>query len=430
MNLALLIVQTLVLLGLSLRELLKRVERNLVLVLLVVESLVLVQGQSAYMLWDLNRNGEPVRYFSGLIYRDGFTLANLCLTVSVILIAASYLSASAVRRRPPRPRSAGLYQGVGSYIWTMAFVAAAILVIMHLWGGAGAFVVHRTDSKMGGLTVTLIVLLIGSIPLFHRIALDERPRRIDWAIYTVTFLMLMLDSRFLAILALFQLLLLKHYCGRGLRVRGLVVGAIVGFVVLLGWGSLRDYIGYEQTMTISRYYFGTPSGGGFEPLDFFYRHNESGFSGLAGILTVYLRQGINFDFGASNLSLLTHLMPNAIRTSVLSGLDRYLVDVYPYHGSVVPGGYEAAFAHFGFAGLLLLSVTTGTASAWLHRRLLERGGDRLKFAVIAGYAPLLFMGDWWVVALFALGGLAVLYLYRAVTLVAAPARALAESWQT
>jgi hypothetical protein len=224
----------------------------------------------------------------------------------------------------------------------------------------------------------------------------------------------MLNSRFLAIISIFQFLLLKHYCGRRTRASGLAIAGAVVLLVLLGWGSVRDYAGYQQTMTIDQYYLGTPSGGGFNPLAFFYGYNESEFSGLAGILTVYVQQGIYFDFGASNLNFLLHLMPYVVRTEMLGDLDLYVNAIYPYHGSIVPGGYETAFAHLGFGGLLLLSIALGTIPAWLHRRMLDPSADRLKFAAIAANMPLLLLFDWWTVAFFTFGGLAGLYIYRGV----------------
>jgi hypothetical protein len=140
----------------------------------------------------------------------------------------------------------------------------------------------------------------------------------------------------------------------------------------------------------------------------------SAFTGLAGILNTYLESGVDHDFGVTNLSLFTHLVPYYLRIAILPDLDDWIVSLSSVSGSVVPGGYEIWFLHLGFPGILVFCILLGVLPQWLHGRLVSADGDRLKYGILAVHVLNLLMVPLWAVAFWVLGDLCVLFAYRVV----------------
>ena len=425
MNHILLYASFCLLLCLGYTEFTRRGTANVILLALVAESLLLVQGQALFVLAGLS--GQPVILYPGpepkVISAAGFTIANLCVTASLVVLAITYALTRPTPQNPPlRHPQRGAIETAPSYAAAAGVVALGIIGLVVLFGGL-RHLLHNPGTMVGGQTLLLILLFWGKMPLLHKTAYHRRPVWIDHALFLLVLFFLMFNSRLLALIAIAEYGILHHYrsASRRLGARA-IVGCITALLVVFVYGTLRNFADLFHTydLRLLRLYYLLPATHALNPLALLYERDESTFSGLAGILSAYCAHGISYDFGASNLQLLLHFLPNAARSGVFANLQQWVSTVYPYHGSVLPGGYEAAFAHFGFVGVLLFSIAVGWLPALLHRRLTDPGADSLFYGIVAANMLTVFILDWWGVAFFLLADLAVLCGYRITLLVFRP----------
>ena len=425
MNYTLLSVSFCLLLSLGYIEFTRRGTANIILLALIAESLLLIQGQALFLLTDLS--GRPEILYPGpepkIISVAGFTMANLCVTASLVIVAVTYALARSAPESPGlRDSRRGAIETAPSYAVAAGVVAFGIAGLAMLFGGLQNLL-HNPGTMVGGQTLVLILLFWGKMPLLHKTAYRRRPAWIDYALFLLVVFFLMLNSRLLALIALAEYGILYHYrsVSRSLGARA-IAGSITALAIVFVYGTLRNFADLFHTYDVRllRLYYLLPQTHALNPLALLYEQGESGFSGFAGILSAYCAHGISYDFGASNLQLPLHLLPNAARSGVFAGLQQWVATAYPYHGSVLPGGYEASFAHFGFIGVALFSIALGSLPALVHRRLADPGADSLFYGIVAANLLTVFILDWWGVAFFLLADLAVLCAYRITLLIFRP----------
>ncbi len=410
------------LLSIVARELLLGYRRNLVALFLFANFLILYQSQAWYMLPDFEGE-QTVRYFDNIISPGGFRLANVTMTASVAVISLIYLFGSGRKVIWSTDTPAGLSEPPASYLVILAVQLLAALLMSHLFGGFGNLF-HALGSMQGGQVATILLLWLAKMPLFHKIAYGHRRTPLDWAMLLFSLFLILLNSRGLVLLVLFQYMFLRHYCTRDFRYSRMVMGTLVAVFIVFVYGSLRDYInhGFDYDLETMQQFFLDPSGGlRFDVLELFFTASIGTFSGFAGIMSAWLRGPIDYDFGVTNLALFVHLLPFVVREALIPGMNEWFGDVYPYKGSIVPGGYEAAFAHFSFAGIVALSVAIGWAAVWPHRKLASGRCDRLKYGMLTVYTLHLLSNDVWIGAFYALGDVTLLAFYRFILRTTAPA---------
>ncbi len=412
LNYALLVLQAALLVSVITFELLRR--RNLVAVLLFLALLIVVEPQAWFVLGALQA-GEPAKFFDNLITFDGFSLANVVLTLSVLTTLAVYAFGRQAKVMALPAGRPGLPETRVSYIAVTLLTLAAAVLLVRLLGGVRNLT-HALGIMKGGQVFFVTGIMLGKMPLLYKLAYRRPAGFRDWALYAGAVFLVLLNSRGTAVYALAQLLLVYHYCVRRLLPRQLIAFGAAVMVMVIGYGSVRTYAslhGQFSAAALGEYY------AHFHPVENFFHLQVGVFSGLAGIISAYLESGITYDFGVYNLLVVTHLIPNAIRSAALGDMERWLAASYPYHGSVVPGGYEAAFAHFGFLGVFLLSIALGVLPTWLHNRLASPDRDRLQYAILSIYILNLVMGAVWLALAFAIPDLALLALYRLILVIGA-----------
>lgn len=416
LNGALLAAQAAVLGFLALRELSRDRNGNPISLILCVALLLLIHAQAWHVLGDL-RGVDQAFYFKNEISKDGFGLANLCLAVSVLIMALliARKPLEAASRAPIPPRDSYAPSALG-YAAVALIVLGAAYLMADLLGGLSN-IPYVLGTMVGGQTVLLILISLGKMPALHKLAAGRRLNALDAGLLGLTLLLTLVNSRGQTLIIAAQLLIIYRYAYGGKRLprRELFLAAGAALFIMIGYGSIRDYVSKYHAYHwegLQAYYLGTGTSQGFNPFDFFFRFNIGTFTGFAGILSFWNQQGINYDLGASNGLLLTHLVPNALRSSFLADTEAWLSAIYPYDGSVVPGGYEAWFAHFGFPGIALFSFILGSWPGWFHRRLTAPAADRAKYGIFSIYVLNLILGSAWVMLFYALGDLAMLAAYR------------------
>jgi len=415
-DILLLAVQVVLLSLIVAKELLNRGKKNLVAVFFCAAHLVLVEGQALYVLYDLAQNSEPVFYASNVITFRSFTLANTVLTISVLVIyIVHHLTAGrtplSYRAKPPEYR-----ETLFSYVVVIGLMLVACYLLINKLGGLRRFY-YSMGVMVGGQVFLMILLSIGKLPLLGKIAASRKPNCLDWLLFSVAGLLILLNSRGTAILLVMQYLLLGYFCGRDTGTSGVFLKiAVVFFLVVIVYGGIRDFVTPRKTFEgLFEYYFTTRGPNEMKALgmgDLFFRFMIGPFAGLAGILNTYIGGGVDHDFGISNLCLLTHLIPYGIRAAVLPDIEGWLTSFFAVSGSVVPGGYEASFVHLGFAGIFILSLFLGALPGLLHKRLVCPGADRLKYAMLAVHLPNCLLVPLWFIIFWTLAELSILFLYR------------------
>ena len=418
-NILLLGLQILLLSLLIGKELFRRGAKNVVAVFLFLAHLILVEGQAIYVLSDLATSSEPVFYAGNVIRLRSFTLANIILTVSVVVICTSYYLAGK-RSCLSRPaKGPPLRETLFSYIVVVGVVSAACYALIQKLGGFHSFY-YSMGVMIGGQVFLMIALSFGKLPLFHKTASGTKPKGIDWLLFGVVMLLIMLNSRGTAMLTILQYVLVLYFSRRtrGSMFRVFLRIGVAGFLIVMVYGGIRDFVTPRGTFDgLAEYYF--VASGADRPKvlamgDLFYRFMTSAFTGLAGILNTYLESGVDHDFGVTNLSLFTHLVPYRLRIAVLPDLDDWIIGLSSVSGSVVPGGYEIWFLHLGFPGILVLCILLGILPQWLHDRLVSADADRLKYGILAVHVLNLLLAPLWAVAFWVLADLCVLFAYRVV----------------
>jgi hypothetical protein len=248
---------------------------------------------------------------------------------------------------------------------------------------------NQPGQAVGGQTMLLIALSVGKLPLLYKLSHRQPVLYIDIALFAITFLLTLFNSRFLASFILIQLLLTYNYAVREVPRKIMLYAALALVLIFIGYGLYRDNAALNTDLNLAERVvliidrFSSDE----NPVNWFYRTNVEGFAGLAGLLT-YEEQigGISHDFGLSNLTLITQLVPNALRNNPdlpFGAFANFFGDLYPYSGSVVPSGIENAYAHFGVIGLWALGVALGYLTRHLHYQLRLPTPHRLLWALLS-----------------------------------------------
>ncbi|MEB3217222.1 MAG: hypothetical protein VKN72_13465 [Nostocales cyanobacterium 94392] len=409
------------------REIIRRRNRNLYAILIPLTMLFLVQGQAWWILEQFqNQSSQTLRHLYQYIDLDSTRLANLYAGLCVIslVITNSWIKRhkskkSLLGKSPPVKLRVNDANTFTSYILIAAWLIVFSGMLIILLGGLQA-AINKPGQIVGGQTFLLIAVSVGKIPLQHKITFQQRVNKLDLLLFGITFLVTLLNSRFLSTFILAELVLLFNYCYKQISRRWMLGGAFVLILIFVVFGFYRDNaslnvgLSFSERLELLSDRFNDDDE---SPLDWIYRTNVEGFVGLAGILTYESAEGgIIHDFGLSNLLLFMQLLPNAIRNNsdLVAPLFDFIKSLYPYSGSVVPPGLEAIYVHFGLPGILFLGVLLGYLMNLLHEKMLDPNEDRLGVALLSSQSINIVRTTFSKVLFFCLGDLTALFLYRVI----------------
>ncbi len=351
---------------LSQEVVLKKEKGNLVSLLFYSFLLFTVTGQNLYVLSVMEAGEIPLNLFGHVISEQGFKIATLLVTLSIMVMA--FVSEYADVARPQQPsNSRKKYKTEQSlnpiyYLIVYAITSIAITWLIAVLGGIQALL-FSPGQMVGGQVLPLILMQIAKFPITFKIINKLKIDRLDIWIFVPYIIVTMLNSRRQSIVPLLQLIIAYHYYCRSIKLSKLIFAAIPVFVIVFVYGFYRDFNNFYTEYTWSNFVEFYDKNSFFES---FYRLQVEGFSGLAGIISHDITNSISYDFGLSNLKVFVQLLPYEIRNSAFKDLSETIYNVYPYQGSVVPTGYEAAFANFGILGIFALSLLCGTLVNRMH----------------------------------------------------------------
>jgi hypothetical protein len=350
---------------------LKKDRGNLVSILFYAFLLFTVTGQNLYVLSVMEAGEIPLNLFGHVISEKGFKIATLLVTLSVMIMA--FISEYSEIRQPQQhgisKRKLKVEKSLNStyYLIVYTITLTAIAWLIAVLGGIQALL-FSPGQMVGGQVLPLILMQIAKFPITYKIINRLKIDRLDIWIFIPYIIVTMLNSRRQSIVPLLQLTIAYHYYVNRIKISKLALAVIPVFLIVFVYGFYRDFNNFYTEYTWNNFVEFYDKNSFFES---FYRLQVEGFSGLAGIVSYDLTNGINYDFGLSNLKVIVQLLPYEIRNSAFKDLAETVYNVYPYQGSVVPTGYEAAFANFGVLGIFGLSVLCGTLVNRMHLYLMR-----------------------------------------------------------
>ena len=424
-----LFIQILMLLVIVVRELIQSRNRNLYAIFISVTILVLVQGQSWWLLSQFEKGSSNIVHLYQFVSLESTRLANLYTGLFTVTLAITYTCYTWISRSKSK-KSLLLKPDIVvlkiehnnstlSDIVILTWVVLFGIILVVLLGGLQE-AIDSPGNSVGGQTVLLIAVSLGKIPLLKKLALKQRPKILDILIFGFTFLLTLINSRFLATFMLVQVMLIFNYCWKQIPRRWIISSSFIFIFIFIIYGLYRDNSVTNYGLDLFERLKGVSNrfDVGESAVDWFYRTNVEGFVGLAGILT-YENQvgGINHDFGLSNLTIFVQLIPNAIRNDqyLVAPLANFLRSLYPYpegKGSVVSPGLETAYAHFGLFGIIFLGFSLGYLAYFLHRMMLEQKQDRLLLGLLSIHSVNIVRTMFSYVLFFGLADWIILLVYR------------------
>ncbi len=368
----LVLIQFIILCGLLLKDVvLKKEKGNLVSILFYSFLLFTVSGQNLYVLSVVEAGEIPLHLFGHTISEQGFKTATLLVTFSVMIMAftSEYSEIKSPQQNINSRRKHKIEKPLNSAYYTIVYTITftAIVWLIAVLGGIQALL-FSPGQMVGGQVLPLILMQIAKFPITYKIINKLKIDRLDIWIFIPYIIVTMLNSRRQSIVPLLQLIIAYHYYRNSIKLSRLVIATIPVFLIVFVYGFYRDFNNFYTEYTWSNFVDFYDKNSFFES---FYRLQVEGFSGLAGIISYDLTNSISYDFGLSNLKIIVQLLPYEIRNAAFKDLAETVYNVYPYQGSVVPTGYEAAFANFGILGILGLSLLCGTLVSRMHLYLMR-----------------------------------------------------------
>ena len=309
-----------------------------------------------------------------------------------------------------------------SYLMIYFIVLTCFSLIVILSGGIKTFLASPGALGFGGSSSLLIFLGLGKMPLLNKLIARKKLNINDYLLFLSTFIITLLNSRFMAGFIILQVFIIINYFVKPIDLKKLITLLLVFLLIFIVYGVYRDnsnFYDYSITGFLERIVlvFDRLNNGWVLVIDWFYGFNVEAFIGLAGAINYGSKNLIYHDLGISNLSIFTALIPSFIRNDPIlpfRNIHEFFLAHYPYSGSIVPGGLESFFVHFGFIGIPLLGILTSYLVCFLHRNLCEKtvNTDLLVYSLLSTHILNLIRNSLSVTLFFFVGDLLVVYLYK------------------
>jgi hypothetical protein len=405
-----------------LRELLRPYQRNLFVLLIAGTFLILVSGQAW---WVLNRlyNDElaGMMHLYQYVSISGARTANFYVGLSVLAFMFCYVIKDrrrSVIENTPQDNAKYAFIKSKTYTYIYMFVISVAILLTESAGGFYASITNPGLNFSYGVTMYLILLSIGKLPILQKIAYNKKINLVDVILIVIVLFFTIINARMNALLIILQLIILLNYCRLEFSRRLLLLVPLFAFSILIIFGIYREFssrggfVTGELDSSFFMDYLDITT-----VIDWFYGFNVEGFVGLAGLLSheEYTGRGIDHDFGLSNFVFITQFIPGALRTDQslpLFHFSEFMRSIYPYKdGSVIPPGLEIAYSNYGLWGVILLGGFLGYLSQFLHIVMSKRK-HRLIYALVSVQSLNLIRGTFSNAIFFALSEIFMYFLYK------------------
>jgi hypothetical protein len=365
------------------REFLRPHQRNLFVLLIAGTFLILVSGQAWWVLERIyNNNIAGMMHLYQYVSISGARTANFYVGLAVLAFAFCYFINDTRR---------SVIKNIPQNIFKNAFIKNKTYAYIYIWvifvaflltESAGGFYASITNPGLNfsyGVTMFMILLSMGKLPILQKIAYNNKINFADASLFLIVLSFTLINARMNAIFIILQLIILMNYCNREFSRRLLLLVPLIAFVILIIFGIYREFssrggfVTGELDSSFFMDYFDIAT-----VIDWFYAFNVEGFVGLAGLLTYeeHIGRGIDHDFGLSNFVFITQFIPGVLRTDQsfpLFHFSEFLRSIYPYRdGSVISSGLEIAYSNYGLFGVILLGGFLGYLSQFLHIVMIKR----------------------------------------------------------
>jgi hypothetical protein len=340
--------------------------------------LFLVTGQGVNISLNLIEYNGDVVYLDNYISSNGHLLASVSVfSILMLLIFLENFTKKISKREKLIPKRYKQINGsrfsfslkvpinansIVYYSINFIITSTLIFVLFNLVGIKS--VLDDSRPSASGATMLLMLLKISSYPLIFKLAFNKKILLIDVILFIATTGVSFLFTRIFTIfqmLILFLVWLYKKNIFEGKAIKEyktrVIFFSVFLFLFFILLGAARD-VQERANVSIAdiseliifaweNYETSTLS------IDMLYHIGIEGMSGLSGVMTEFsINNTIRIDFGGSLLSTVFQLIPSFFRTP-FEEIQKGLLDLYWYHGSVLAGGLECSFVHFSFLGIFL-----------------------------------------------------------------------------
>jgi hypothetical protein len=354
---------------------------------------LLVTGQAFLIRGDLQRR-YTVDYLFNYINDVGFNSALWYIFgISSVLLLCALISSGyrkELRSEPELLFAPSRLFYVSLFALLVLFSGVLIFVVV----GLSEFINSTRPGFQHGSTIFLVLLYLGLLPLLFKIIYKGRIGFGDLACFAVSFLVTGAMGRLSAMFYMVIILLVLYHT-RGWADRPITL-RLVGFFLLFGIGAVVLFVAYgairgAQAFTsgslgdLMRYVMEHPEKSVLS-LEFNYRFDIEGMSGVAGAFTQYISEphSAQYDYGSAwILTGMTQWLPAFLKPDA-GVLENYGGGLGWYPNSIVPTGVETFFTSFGWSAVILFPVCVYLLS-WKLPLKFQRAHHLSPLGTLLGY---------------------------------------------
>lgn len=329
--------------------------------------LFLITGEAFQMQEDLERS-HTVVYLLHFINDAGFSLSlRYVFGISFVTMALALVSKGYKRHSRPEPTQSFLPD---SRFYILLFFLLSMLSLILIFGvvGVSGFLHSSRPGFQSGSTIFLVLLSPGLMPLLCKVHYKNRIGLGDIACFLVSFVVTGMMGRTGAIFYLVVLLLAIYYARGWADAR--ITPRLIVSILLFGFAAASTFLAYSAIRgaqafvadasfsDIMGYIRDHPEKSALS-LEYLYRTDVEGMSGIAGEFTQYLNkpESVHHDYGASwILQGMIQGLPGFLKPHV-EAISDASTNLNWYPVSIVATSAESFFMSFGWFGILAYPLT-------------------------------------------------------------------------
>lgn len=234
----LLYIQIALLIAMIAPQFVRRRNRNLYAMFIAGTMLILVQGQIWWMLDLFERGQTNITHLLQTIHIDAARRANVYVTFCIVAMFSVFTILNIIRPKvnelpAARPLVIRTRENSIALLLVIVWVSLNALLLLQLRGGIVGLIT-QPGALVPGQTLFLMALGVGKIPFLRRLAAGLRIRLVDIGLLVSSFVLILLNSRFLSAFILLQIVFIYHYCRRELSRIMLVLPALLLVLIFFG----------------------------------------------------------------------------------------------------------------------------------------------------------------------------------------------------
>lgn len=284
----------------------------------------------------------------------------------ILLFLVVFLGLKQLRTWNPIP----IQFSIKPYSWIISFLTFIFIFLLLQKTGGISNSIENPGQNNGGQTILILGVAAGRIPFLYQFIL-KKIRIFDSLLYILILLVILFNSRFIAITLLVELTILYSLFYKKIQLQNIIYLGVISIFIIFGYGLYRDFSYRFEAKTFATFINYLKEVDFNIALEWFYYYNIEGFSGFSNVIRV-INQGASLDYGISQLNAIFSILPNSLKTSdslIFKELIFIINDSFPSKGSVVPSPMEIFYGNFGFLGVILYALVFSATINYIQKKI-------------------------------------------------------------